>query len=188
MPNSIVDTIDKNLHKIKKAENIKPISQALKSIIIVTSFIVSSVAFLTFGATRMLENYNSILKINTNVLENISVKLKSVNFENINTDNTYNYDDYYKYKNLNNYDFVINLINDGKEINKINFIDELGYSGDIKKYKSIDKNLYKTNYLALAEKEINTGIIDLNKINKYLYKTLLEQHEVEIIGDQDGGK
>jgi len=57
------------------------------------------------------------------------------------------------------------------------------YSGNIKNYKTIEQIDSNKNaeMLRLAEKEIINNMVNLKKIDDYIYKTILTQHQVDVI-------
>jgi hypothetical protein len=63
--------------------------------------------------------------------------------------------------------------------------DVYAYIGDIKNYKKIDDIDRNSDMLLLAEKEMNSGVVDLDKVDSYISKTLLSGHKVDVINKRD---
>jgi hypothetical protein len=191
---TISDTIDKDLNKIQSKKNsyLTKSIEFCKPLLLSFSCIVSSIGLTFFGIDKIKENTDFLIDKNIKILDKINVlekveKNPKYFEENIkmNTDA-----DKKEKDNLNMSNFKIYLEDEELEVYNFDSIENFGYSGDIKKYRSIDSGFSKNkiDLLKLADNELSKNTINLSRINKYLYKTLLEQHEVEIIEDKNGGK
>lgn len=192
--NSIADNLDKDINKIQAKQNsyLTKTIEFCKPLFLSFFCIVSSIGLTFFGIDKVKENSDLLIEKNIKILgEKDSIEKIELNtqyFEEKTDLN--NYANEKEKNNLNMSNFKIYLEDEELKLYNFDRIENYGYSGDIKKYKPIDSGLSKNkiDLLKLADIELSKNTINLNRINKYLYKTLLEQHEVEIIEDKNGGK
>ena len=187
---STFSVIQNELTKIAAEKSQKSQQQIAMDFITLKNFTIAGLVALTgllfyFAATDFFKNNTnqaSVMQDNSAVgcIENkiISQSFGSNN-ENVqkiqNSENTENL-------KLNDIvSFVGN--NDGNYANKNEEI--YGYSGNIKDYKTIqdvDKNL---DMLSQAEKEIDSSVVDLDKVDGYIYRTQLSGHKVDVIIEKE---
>ncbi|MFC1484846.1 hypothetical protein ACFL5N_00140 [bacterium] len=176
------------LHGFKEMLVFKPwIATSLAALVLGTSMLVTTLFYNPFEVKdyKNTSNLNTAKNVNTIIKPiNLRETYKAVPNPFISNYKGITYDEILEFDVENK--ALADMVQDTQNIQ--------GFRGDLEEYVPIDKTEVSNMSLALlneAQRELFSGIADLSRIDKLLYKALIMQHKVELLesrDDKEGGE